>query len=332
MASESDEAVREAAAEWFARMRAPDAGRDRRAFEAWLAEDSRHRRMYERMRVTWAQSRLVTHTPVGQAWEGLPPRARSRSIPWGYAIAASIAALLVVVLLLAHRAPTGGPGSPGQEIASQIGIRHVRLADGTRVTLDAGTRLAVRFVAGERRLILRAGRARFEVARDTARPFIVAAGNREVVATGTTFDVCLVAGRIEVALLSGSVDVRGAGARFPSPVLARLAPGQSLALDPGASRVAPRPSTPDDLGWVWGMFDFDGVPLREVIATANRYSTRHIALADPTLGELKVTGGFKVGDPAALAAALAAAFGLQVQESADGELVLRRLRPASAQK
>ncbi|MBC9031401.1 FecR domain-containing protein [Sphingomonas sp. JC676] len=191
------------------------------------------------------------------------------------------------------------------------GIRQVRLEDGTLVTLDAGTRLAVRFASGQRRIQLQAGRARFEVMHDAARPFVVAAGDREVVATGTTFDVCLVDGRIEIALLKGKVDIRGMRAESaPAPVLVHLAAGQSLALEPGASRAVPRPSKPGELGWAAGMIGFDGAPLREVIATANRYSARHIALADPALGALKVTGGLKVGDPDALADALAGAFGL----------------------
>ncbi len=328
MNAESDEALREAAAEWFARMRAPDAERDRPAFEAWLGEDVRHKRAYDRMLVTWEQSRLVTHTPVGEAYEGLQKRERPRRPPWGYAVAAGIAALLVLGLLLAPRGLPTGPQAAPQEIASEIGIRKVRLRDGSIVTLDAGTRLVLHLAGNKRRVELKAGRARFEVAQDPARTFVVSAGGREVVATGTTFDVCLVAGRIEIALLKGGVDVRNmGGAGGPAPVLVHLNSGQSLALEPGAAQAMPKPSTPSELDWVSGMIGFDGTPLRDVVTIANRYSARRLALGDPTLGDLKVTGGFKVGDPQTLAAALSAAFGLEVRRQGRDVVLLDRIGP-----
>jgi transmembrane sensor len=322
------EALRETAAEWVIRMRGPDAERARPAFEAWLAEHPDHKRMYDRVAVSWEQSRLVAHTPAGQAWEGLPPRARPARRTWAYAVAAGIAALVMVGLLLAQRAPVAGPGAPAQEIASQVGIRQVRLGDGTVVTLDAETRLALRFSAGERRIVLEAGRARFAVAHDTSRRFIVAAGGREVVATGTVFDVSLARGEVAVALLEGGVDVRDvtSGAR---PVV-RLAPGQGLQIAGGRTPPVPRPVTAAERQWPSGMLEFDGTPLREVLAIANRYSRRPIELGDASLGELRVTGGYRLGDPARLARTLAAALNLAVEEETGGRLVLvRRHDPIS---
>lgn len=317
------EALREAAAEWVIRMRGPDAERARPAFEAWLAEHPDHKRMYDRVAVSWEQSRLVAHTPAGKAWEGLPARARPARRTWAYAVAAGIAALVVVGLLLAHRSPVAGPGAPAQEIASQIGIRHVRLADGTIVTLDAETRLALRFSAGERRILLKAGRARFAVAHDASRPFVVAAADREIVATGTIFDVSCANDTVSVALLRGGVDVREARPNGPHPLVARLAPGQAIQLAPGVEPVAhPLDTGAED--WPNGMVEFDGTPLRDVIATANRYSRRHIVLADPALGELKVTGGFRLGDPEGFAAALAAAFELETRPVKESILIDRR--------
>ena len=320
------EALRETAAEWLIRMHGPDAERARPAFEAWLADHPDHKRMYDRVAVSWEQSRLVTHTPTGHAWEGLPARKPPARRTWAYAVAAGIAALVMVGLLVAHRAPVAGqgPGTPAQEIASHVGIRQVRLGDGSIVTLDAQTRLDLRFTAGERRIVLEAGRARFAVAHDTSRPFIVTAGTREVVATGTVFDVSLAGGNVAVALLEGGVDVRDV-TWVEAPTIVRLMAGQGLQAAAGRAPAVPRRVTAAERLWPAGMLEFDSTPLREVLAIANRYSQRPIKVGDPSLGELRVTGGYRLGDPAELAKTLAAASGLIVREER-GSLVLARKR------
>ncbi|MEP9360022.1 FecR domain-containing protein [Sphingomonas sp. KR3-1] len=326
MNAESDAALREAAAEWFARMRAPDAERDRSAFEAWLAEDVRHRRAYDRMLMTWEQSRLVTHTPAGEAYKGLPKRMRSRRPAWRYAFAAGVGALFAIGVLLVPRDHSAGPQVAAQEVTSPVGIRKVRLGDGSIVTLDVGARLTVRFSGRERRVQLDAGRARFEVVHDATRAFVVAAIDQEIVATGTTFDVTCMDGKISVALLRGNVEIRQFQPGASRVPIARLASGQSVDLASGASKPVPHMINPAARDWPSGMVEFDGAPLREVIAIANRYSARRIVLGDPAIGELRVTGGYRMGDAQALAATLAAAFGLRVESGPDQSIVLKGTR------
>jgi len=319
-------ALREAASEWFVRMRGPDAERSRPAFEAWLAASADHRAMYNRVSVGWEQSRLITHTPTGQAWQGLPEQARTRRGGWGYAVAAGFAALLVLGFLLAPRTPVSGPQIAAQQLSSPVGIRKVRLGDGSVVTLDAGTRLELLFSAGERRVRLRTGRARFEVPRDAARPFIVAASGREVIATGTVFDVSCADGAISVALLRGSVDIRDLRPDAPRQLLARLTPGQAIQLAPGSTEAKRQAMTAAAADWPSGMDEFDDTPLSEVVAVANRYSDRHLVLGDPAIGSLRVTGAYKMGNPEALAATLAAAFDLVVTKGQDNGIILSRRR------
>jgi transmembrane sensor len=129
-------------------------------------------------------------------------------------------------------------------------------------------------------------------------------------------------------LLEGGVDVRDvtSGAR---PAV-RLAPGQGLQIAGGRAPPVPRPVTAAERQWPSGMLEFDGTPLREVLAIANRYSRRPIELGHASLGELRVTGGYRLGDPARLAKTLAAALDLAVEEEAGGRLVLvRRHDPIS---
>lgn len=327
----SDDALRVEAAEWFARMRGPDAGHHQASFEQWLALHPTHRAAYDRMALRWEQSSLVGHTPSGQARAGLASVRAHRRIPAPiYALAASIAAVALIGLIYAlHPGRGSNAGVPSiaaaRVLETPIGeIRRVKLEDGSVVTLDTASRVEVAFARAERRLRLVAGRARFEVAHDKARPFVVVAGQGEVVATGTMFDVSLVGDHPAVQLLQGSVEVRGVDAgRGPAArAVAHLRPGQAATLDTIAVKQPAAPS-PDER-WVSGMLSFNGTPLAQALAEANRYSSRQIRLADPRLGELQVTGGFKAGDPDALAAALSAGFGLQIDRESAGALVLRK--------
>lgn len=317
--------VREAAASWFARMRGPNAERHRAAFEAWAATPA-HRAAFDRMALRWEQSGLVGHTPSGQARTGLPD-ARPPSRTLFYAIAAAIAGLVLSGLLFAVLPMPGqkqsAPQLAARDLSTPVGtIRRLTLPDGSVVTLDTASRIELAFTASERRVRLLAGRARFEVAHGQARPFIVAAGAGEVVATGTMFDVSLIGARPQVRLIQGSVAVRTLAAGAPRVVIAKLVPGQAASLgEPDA-----RPQTLAADRWVGGMLSYDNVPLAEVLAEANRYASAPITLADPDLGKLRVTGGFKAGDQRAIAEALAAGLGLKVEAGAGGALRLARRR------
>src|ERR1700724_1682824 len=67
--------------------------------------------------------------------------------------------------------------------------RIVRLDDGTRLSLNSGTRVRIAYDDSERRVELESGEAYFEVAHNPARPFIVTAANHRVTALGTVFVV-----------------------------------------------------------------------------------------------------------------------------------------------
>lgn len=324
--ADDEESLRDAAVDWFSRMRAPDAERHRAAFEAWLAEHPDHRSSYDRIARRWQQADLLSHTPSAKARSGLPERRRSTRTP--YALAASlVAAVLVgVSAWLWSGSGPGGDAPPSlvasTEISSPVGIRRVRLSDGSFVTLDTDSSVSVRISEGERRIILDRGRARFEVAHDAARPFIVSAGDGEVIARGTVFDVSLTGGHAWVSLLKGAVEVRqGPAGNGTKRIVARLAPGQ--AIDLGDVSPAPSAVQTADSAWTSGMLVFEDAPLDRVLAAANRYSRRKVSIDDPALGALRVTGTFHSDRPDELAATLAQAFGLEVVER-EGGLVLRR--------
>lgn len=94
---------------------------------------------------------------------------------------------------------------------------NVTLADGTKVWLNAGSKLTypVAFVNRERRVALE-GEGYFEVHRDEEKPFVVTVNGMEITVLGTSFNLksfvqdgrttaTLVSGKVEVKTVSGSV-------------------------------------------------------------------------------------------------------------------------------
>ena len=162
------------------------------------------------------------------------------------------------------------------------------------------------------------------MAHDQDRPFIVMAGTRSVIARGTVFDVRLEGNDLEVMLLEGKVDIEGAGTVVGGPSPIRLTPGERAIIDGTGNNAriaaAPRPAA----SWPEGMISADGMPLADVVREANRYSGAHVVLAEPQLGDLRVSGAFKPGNAQTLGAALAVALDLSVTTQADGSVLLAR--------
>jgi len=325
--AKSDDAVRREASDWVALIHDPDAAVDRAAFEHWRAADPRHAVAYARAERAWDSAALLAQTRFGRA-RSLPERRRFFDRPQvRYAFAA--AAVLVVAIL---GLSVGGVGwfrhdrSPqATEFASSIGqIRRVALADGSTVTLDTDSVLRIAFTAGERRLYLSRGRARFDVAHDAARPFIVMAGAGSVTARGTIFDVAIAGSRVKVVLLRGVVEVRDGRSRTGTsqPATTRLSPGQQIAFGTAEPLLAPQPAAAVDAQWTAGMLSFDGTRLADAIAQANRYSRAKISLADPGLADLRITGAFHAGDAIGLAESVADSLGLHAARTPQGDIVI----------
>src|SRR3546814_13586908 len=98
-----------------------------------------------------------------------------------------------------------------------------------------------------RQVELLAGRAKFDVAKDPQRPFTVAAGDKLVVAVGTSFSVELIDGQVRVILYEGQVEVRDRNSAVKAqaaPRRYRLKAGSELAETVGASAPA-KISRPD---------------------------------------------------------------------------------------
>jgi len=81
-----------------------------------------------------------------------------------------------------------------------------------------------------------------------------------------------------------------------------------------------------EVSWRTGVLDFDNIPLSEAVARFNRSAINTIVLADPSLGELRVSGVFRADDPMGFARALAPAYPVRVEPQSSGDVVLERMQ------
>jgi len=239
---------------------------------------------------------------------------------WPAAVAATLALLGIGAFsALRFAAP--------EEMAYRTAVgerRSLQLDDGTRIDLDAGTQLRVRYDRGSRHVALDHGRAFFQVAKDAARPFDVVTDAGAVRALGTQFEVSQVAGAADVALYEGRVELRAnAGAQAPARRLGLLSPGQQARLSAGRMRMRTATvAAGAQPAWLSGRLVFSDTPLAEAVAEFNRYSTNRVVLADPALGAQRVSGVFRGDDVHGFIGALGEVYGIPEHHTANGTHVL----------
>jgi transmembrane sensor len=282
---------------------------------------------YARLEALW--SGLGTHAgrpEIDQALResALPRRPTAMKQPRRAPAWIAVAALLVAVLAggwLAWRATQ----TSVETYATGVGERRTLvLEDGSRVTMDTDTRLTASFSTGARRLALEKGRAFFDVAKDTRRPFLVAAQAGVVRAVGTRFDVYEHDGMVEVTLVEGRVEVTPEGGKQdPHVQPTAMHSGQRLLMGKGyATPVVESANTGTAVAWLSGKLVFNDTPLPVAVAQFNRYSTTRIAVDGDAVARLHVSGVFRSDDSKAFVDALRGSYGLSVEQDSAGNLTL----------
>ncbi len=314
----------EAAAYWLVRLDGDDVtAAEEAAFDAWLSNSEANRAAYARACEAWEAVDQVALDPTVQALRisvlaGRRPKRRPSLTQ-----IAAIAAALVLSIGLGVVA-VDGPGVAAwmageTRYATDVGERlDIVLADGTALTLNTDSRLAVRYRGDRREVRMDRGQAYFEVAHDPSRPFSVEGGGRRVTALGTRFEVRVDPHAFSTTLLEGSVVVDPLKAA-DDPVARRvvLEPGETLTARPGRKAVVAVHARATAPAWRDGMVEFDNEPLAVVVAELNRYSRHPIRLRDQRLSALPVSGVFKVGQPEGFMEAMTALYPVRIVDRGD---------------
>ena len=300
------------AAAWLARLHGPHRSPDTdAALKEWLKADPSHEEAFGRATEVWELLPGIDAAPELVAEPARHPR---RLV---IAIAASLLLLLSIGggYTLLNRPPVHETAVGEQQV--------VMLDDGTRVSLNTDSRIAILYSQGERRVRLDRGEAMFEVTHNPARPFIVQSGDEQVRALGTTFIVRRDGdARMAVTLIEGRVEVTEPN-QARTPRIAVLTPGQRVTITATAGAALDRPSIEAVTAWRRGEVVFEDTTLLEAAEELNRYNAEHLVIADPSLASLRISGVFSTGDMEEVARAVAQLHHLRAHREG-GEIRLTR--------
>lgn len=306
-------ATREAAMDWLLRLDAAPQDRAlREAVNAWITADDSHARAWEQAQRAWqlvgeVPPRFVTTAPVAGPVTAPLVATRARRRRRQRFAAAALAACLLLALLPAamlhvqadHRAGIGAS-------------RQVALQDGSTMHLGAASAASVSFDAAARRITLLRGEAFFDVARDTARPFVVRMDDLDVRVLGTAFNLRRGDDAYTVGVQRGAVRVQYQ--RYGQKVDVQLLPGEELAIQ-SAQRVSRHAIPPQEVGaWREGRLFVQDATVADVISVLQRHQHARIAVVDGELSRARVTGVYDLSDPQRALRALVAPQGGHVRQ------------------
>ena len=283
-------------------------------FYAWR-QDSLNDEAYGKVQAMWSKAKTLEGRPDIQA--AINDALARKKTPdrrgmWIGALVASTGIALAIGGTFWFQGRNAYATDVGEE-------RVVQLDDGSTVRLDTGSSIKVAFSGGQRRVELEGGRALFNVAHDRSRPFVVLAGETQVRAVGTVFDVRRAETGVTVSMVSGLVEVTGPD--LPAGPPKRLATGERALVSPRGLQTQTI-NVADATSWAEGRLVFRATPLNEAVAEVNRYLTDKIVLAPGTPVAQPLSGVFHTGDREAFVSAVCELFQLRATTNPDGSVRL----------
>jgi len=330
-------AIEERAAAWLVERDGGLSAERERELARWLREDPQHQATFTALAETW---HLIGEGALAAERREHGTFTRWR---WRWPVGLAAAAALALVTADGWRGSLSTPRERAPFVLAATtdigGHRQLHLPDGSTIGLNTDSAVDIRFEAGVRRVWLRRGEAHFTVARESRRPFIVSADGVDVRVVGTIFNVRLRPESVDVLVTEGKVRVgAAAGGRDEAAVtepaaapISELTAHQKVSIARVAAPVLPVaaplpvPVAPVEvsmaeirqaLAWQTQRLDFDGAPLRDIVAEFNRYNRHKLIVADPRLEHQRFGGSFPAADHQTFVRMLEADFGIVAERTA----------------
>jgi transmembrane sensor len=353
-ATDARKAIADEAAHWYVVLHGESCtASDERAFAEWVARSPECVAAYLRITsalgsiragdVRWpdtsvekliaeakAEGNTVTALPGSGGRKSADGRAQFSRSRWPWWLPAVAAAVFVISIAgwLWARAPRAFETEVGEQ-------RSVVLQDGSVVTLNTSSTIAVDLRRDRRVIQLTRGEALFQVAQDRTRPFDVIVGSTVVRAVGTEFDidhrdshttVTVVEGRVRVSTQE-SGDARVGDTRSGNAAIAvperMLATAERVVI---AGNVLGEPERVANVvpvtAWTQRRLVFERRALGDVAEEFNRYNRQHIRVYGTELRQQEVTGLFQANDPESFVAFLAGIPEVRIERAADGDYLV----------
>ncbi len=298
------------AAQWLADMDCGKASLEN--FEAWRSADPRRA-------VAFAQIANVTRTldRVKPTYKMLRPATRTTSRRNVLFVGGGLG-LLALAGSSAALWRSGGRSNVATPIGGQ---KTISLPEKARMELNTDSRAQWKTGAQGLEVWLQRGELALDLRSSPAVCFLHAAG-QIVDISQSLVNARLRGNLLELAVVAGNCTIKRSGAIEVTRVTAMHA------VVAGGAQEHVRPMDPAELdflsGWPQGELMFQGQSLATAVSEYNRYLTRKLIIADPSLNDIRLGGRFTSHDPTAFLAALHAGFGINAVSDGSGTVALTK--------
>lgn len=340
----SKEEIQEQACLWISRMDRGCSKQEKKDMITWVNQSNSHREILIKMASLWDDLSVLNELsalfPLENASKRTHHRFRRLSIAASFLLVALIGGALTTdinfsPLFSFNAQSTNDVKLFSTEVGEQASFS---MTDGTSIQLNTNSIVEVAYSSSQRHLKLIQGEAKFDVAKDSARPFTVTAGNKSFTALGTIFNIQKNTNHdLELLVTEGKVLITKS-----IKVIERISDTMnSLKLEElpgvlvksgekaiiGNSTLTPIKKVSlvqvqRDLAWQQGMLIFEGEPLIKALEEISRYSNTHFEIIDDKLAQLIIAGYFKADDIDGLLKSLSLNFNIYHQKNATNSIRL----------
>lgn len=312
MSSKPSNATLQAAAEWFAVLRAGQATPQQRLhWQAWLDASAEHQTAWRYVEDLGQTFSVLREAPdpalvADKLLEANQRLRHRRQVLAGIAGAVGAGLLGVLGWPRASRLVLAWNADYRTATGEQ---RQVVLTDGTHLWLNTATALNVNFTASLRRISLVAGEVFVETGKDPGRSFVIDTEQGRMRALGTRFNVRQSGDETLLAVYEGSVEVIPRDGAAPAIVQT----GEQVRFT--RNRITTQAAAdPARQAWTGGQLLAHDIPLSAVVQELRRYRNGHIGV-DDAVADLKVYGSFPLGDTDRALAMLTTVLPIQVHQT-----------------
>ena len=330
--------IKQQAGEWIVRIDQRELTTEEKTeLKQWLTRSAFHRDYFSKLANNWdamaIMEELATLFPLPEEEPAKTATASAGFWSWiswptarpAFALSAAFCSVLALSLLwFSSSQPT--------RLATAIGeSQNYELSDGSVLTLNTNSEVAINYQEGVREINLLRGEAHFDVAKNPDRPFVVYAGDGLVWAVGTAFnvrvnptgvDVLVTEGRVKVyadiskqQTLPALIPVANQPDKQQPPQEAVLGAGQTLQYSQHINTVTPlaQDQVEKKTAWQRGALVFKGETLEQAVSEIARYTHKQLVIIDPEIKTRRVGGHYQTADVEALLTTLAQGFSIEVK-------------------
>jgi transmembrane sensor len=340
----SKEEIQEQACLWVSRMDRGCSEQEKQDMIIWVSQSNSHREMLMKMASLWDDlsvlNKLSALFPLENSSKRKYPSFRKLSIAASFLLAILIGGSITTeVNLLPLFSMKSTTTNNIRLFSTKVGEQaSFSMEDGTSIHLNTNSIIEVAYSDRQRHLKLIQGEAKFDVAKDSTRPFTVTAGEKSFTALGTIFNIqkntdhdlelLVTEGRVlitkSIKIIESTSDTNNSlKLEELSGVLVKS--GEKAVIDDSTLNQVKSVSlmqVQKDLAWQQGMLIFEGERLAEALKEINRYSDIRFEIADDNLGEIIIAGYFKADDVEGLLKSLSLNFNIYHQRTSKNSIRL----------